>query len=264
MKWTSKDTKIATVMSIGAILLWNTFFQIRSGQRGIVFTFGKITSVANEGLRVKLPFIQTIEKISVRTQKREADAEAVSKNLQPVKTTITINYFLSPTDLKTLYETTGFDVDNKIIHGRIQESVKAICARYTAEELVIRRAEVKDEIAHSITSQLGEYYIVVPSGGIQVTNFNFSPAFNKAIEDKQIAEQQALKAANDLQRIKVEAEQKVAEAKGSAEAIRIQAEAIQRQGGKDYVQLKAVEKWNGELPHYFGSSGPMPFLDIKR
>jgi len=243
--------------------LFASFFTVTAGQRAIVFTFGEITQVRAEGLWMKMPFVQTIETVSVRAQRSDSDADAVSKNMQPVNTTVTLNWYLDPQEIKAIYSTVGVNVENKIIAGRVQETVKAIVAKFTAEELVTKRQIVKDEIAQKLTEQLREYNVIVSMDGVQITSFKFSDAFNKAIEEKQIAEQQALKASNDLERIKIEAEQKVAEAKGNAEAIRIQAEAIQRQGGKDYVSLKSVEKWDGKLPTYLGG-GSVPFIDIKR
>jgi regulator of protease activity HflC (stomatin/prohibitin superfamily) len=207
--------------------------------------------------------MQSISKVDIRTQKAEAPANAASKNMQTVSTVVTLNFHLDPGKLRQLYSTVGLDVESKIIAARIQETVKAVVARYTAEELLSQRDQVKTEISESLTKQLLEYNIVVDSGGVQITNFDFSRAFNESIEDKQVAEQKALTAKNNLDRIKVEVEQKVAQAQGEAEAIRIQAEAIKAQGGKEYVNLKAIEKWNGQLPNYFGGNGPIPFLDVK-
>ena len=96
---------------------------------------------------------------------------------------------------------------------------------------------------------------------IQITNFKFSPSFDHAIEEKQTAEQQALKAKNDLERIKVEAEQKITLARAEALTIQIQAQAIKEQGGTEYVQLKAIEKWNGQLPQV--TSGNTPLINLK-
>jgi len=245
------------------IVMLSGFFTIHAGQRSIVFTFGKITNVRTEGLWFKIPFAQTVEKVSIRTQRNDAMATAVSKNMQPVTTTVTLNYYLDPTRLKTIYETIGPNFEAKIIVGRVQETVKAVTAKYTAEELVTRRHIVKDEIANNLIEQLAEYNIIVSNGGILITDFQFSKAFNEAIEAKQIAEQMALKAENDLKRIEVEAAQKITEAKGNAEAIRIQSLAIQSQGGKEYVQLKAIEKWDGILPTYNGG-GAVPFIDISK
>jgi regulator of protease activity HflC (stomatin/prohibitin superfamily) len=248
---------------IGSILVSGSFYTVKAGEKAIVFTWGEITSVSHEGLHFKIPVMQTISKIDVRTQKAEAPAVAASKNMQTVSTVLTLNYHLDPNKLKELYSTVGMEVENKIIAARIQETVKAVVARYTAEELLSMREQIKNDISESLTKQLLEYHIIVGAGGVQITNFDFSRAFNESIEDKQVAEQKALTAKNNLERIKVEADQKVAQARGEAEAIRIQADAIRAQGGKEYVNLKAIEKWDGKLPVYTGGNGPMPFLEVK-
>jgi regulator of protease activity HflC (stomatin/prohibitin superfamily) len=248
---------------IGSILVSGSFYTVKAGEKALVFTWGKITSVTSEGLHFKVPVMQAISKVDVRTQKAEAPAAAASKNMQTVSTVLTLNYFLDPNKLGELYSTVGLDVESKIIAARIQETVKAVVARYTAEELLSLREQVRNEISESLTRQLLEYHIIVGAGGVQITSFDFSKSFNEAIEEKQVAEQKALTAQNNLERIKVEAEQKVAQARGEAESIRIQAEAIRAQGGKEYVNLKAIEKWDGKLPVYTGGNGPMPFLEVK-
>jgi regulator of protease activity HflC (stomatin/prohibitin superfamily) len=145
-----------------------------------------------------------------------------------------------------------------VIAPRIQEIVKAVIARFSAEELLVRRDVVKSEIANGLRQSLTQYNVVVED--IQITNFSFSQAFDEAIEAKQTAEQNALKAKNDLERIRVEAEQKIAMAQAEAEAIRIQAQAIKEQGGEAYVRMKAIEKWNGVLPQVSG--GATPFINL--
>jgi len=248
---------------IGSIVVSGAFYTVRAGERALVFTWGKITSVTSEGLHFKIPVMQTISKVDIRTQKAEAPAAAASKNMQTVSTVVTLNYHLDSDKLKELFSTVGLEVENKIISGRIQETLKAVVARYTAEELLTMREQVRNDISESLTKQLAEYNILVSAGGVQITSFDFSRAFNEAIEDKQVAEQKALTAKNNLERVKVEADQKIAQSRGEAESIRIQAEAIRAQGGKEYVSLKAVEKWDGKLPVYTGGNGPMPFLEIK-
>jgi regulator of protease activity HflC (stomatin/prohibitin superfamily) len=237
-------------------------YTVQSGERALVFTWGEVTSIKSEGLQFKMPIMQSVEKVDIRIQKVEAPADAASKDLQTVSTTVALNYSLDPSRLKELYSTVGLDVESRVIATRVQETVKAVAAKYTAEELITQREAVRQEIARSITSQLQEYHLTVAAGGVQITNFDFSKSFNDAIEEKQVAEQKALTAKNNLERIKVEAEQRISQARGEAEAIRIQAEAIKAQGGKEYVNLKAIEKWDGKLPQYTGS-GPIPFLDIK-
>ncbi|GHV14647.1 hypothetical protein AGMMS49938_11160 [Fibrobacterales bacterium] len=263
----SIGTKFLTVaiiaIVIGSIVVSGAFYTVRSGEKALVFTWGEITSVSDEGLHFKIPIMQTISKVDIRTQKAEAPAQAASKNMQIVSTVLTLNYHLDQVKLRELYSTVGLDVENKIIAARIQETVKAVVARYAAEELLTMREQVKNEISESLTRQLLDYNIIVDAGGVQITNFDFSKGFNEAIEDKQVAEQKALTAKNNLERIKVEADQKIAQARGEAESIRIQADAIRAQGGKDYVNLKSIEKWNGQLPTYMGGNAPIPFLDVR-
>ena len=262
----SKIVKTGFMLFVGLVLLiliTGSFYTVQSGEKALVFTWGKITNVTGEGLNFKIPVMQSILRVDIRTMKAEAPAIAASKNMQTVHTKVTVNYHLEPNQLQTIYSKVGLDVESKIIDSRIQEVVKAVTAKYTADELLAQRENVKSEISTLLTQQVAQYNIIVEQGGVQITNFEFSPAFVQAIEDKQIAEQNALKAKNDLDRIRVEADQQIAQARGNAEAIRIQADAIRAQGGKEYVQMKAIEKWNGVLPTYMGGNGPIPFIDVK-
>ena len=261
-----KTFKMAIGLTIAVLLICiiaSAVYTVKSGERALVFTWGKLTSVSGEGFHFKMPVAQEINIVDIRVQRTDAPAEAASKNMQSVKTVITVNYRLDAAKLIELYSTVGLDVENKVISSRVQEVVKAAVARYTADELLVKRETIKDEISESLTRQLAQYFIIVEFGGVQITNFSFSKEFDRAIEEKQVAEQKALTAKNDLERIKVEAEQQVAHAQGQAEAIRIQAEAIRAQGGKEFVQLKAIEKWDGELPTYMGANAPLPFIEVK-
>jgi regulator of protease activity HflC (stomatin/prohibitin superfamily) len=121
---------------------------------------------------------------------------------------------------------------------------------------------VKDAIKNDLAERLDSFSILVDD--FSIVNFDFSSEFNRAIEAKQVAEQNALKAKNDLDRIKIEAEQKIAAAQAEAEAIRIQAEAITQQGGRDYVQLQAIERWNGQLPAQMIPGATVPFIDLTK
>jgi regulator of protease activity HflC (stomatin/prohibitin superfamily) len=251
------------VISLCAALFAGAFYIVKSGEKALVLTWGKLTAVNGEGFHFKIPMAQEVNIVDIRVRKIDAPAEAASKNMQTVKTVITVNYRLDAEKLMQLYSTIGLDVESKVIASRVQEVVKAAVARYTADELLVKREIIKDEISISLTRQLSQYFIIVEAGGVQITNFSFSEEFDRAIEEKQIAEQKALTAKNDLERIKVEAEQQVAHAQGQAEAIRIQAEAIRAQGGKEFVQLKAIEKWNGQLPLYTGTNTVLPFIEAK-
>lgn len=245
---------------IGLSLFFGSFYTVNQGFRGIVYRFGSIQSVETDGLHFKYPFIDTVIHVDIRTMKAESPSEAGTRDLQKVHTTVALNYHLTPELVKDTASRIGLDaIESRVIDPRIQETVKAVVAKFSAEELLSKREEVKAAIELSLRAQLSNYNITMEA--LQITNFSFSPAFDGAIEAKQTAEQKALQAKNDLQRIEVEAQQKIAMAKAEAETIRIQAEAIKAQGGSEYVQMKAIEKWNGELPQVSG--GNTPFINLQ-
>jgi regulator of protease activity HflC (stomatin/prohibitin superfamily) len=135
-------------------------------------------------------------------------------------------------------------------------------AQFTAEELIQRRTEVKSQVQTMLNTRLRKNYLIVDA--VSITDFDFSAEFNTAIEAKQQAEQLALKAQRDLVRIKTEAEQKIAQAKAQAEALRLQKEQVTPQLielRRIEAQMAAIEKWNGVLPQYTGN-GPIPFLNV--
>jgi regulator of protease activity HflC (stomatin/prohibitin superfamily) len=142
----------------------------------------------------------------------------------------------------------------------VQESVKAATAQFTAQELIELRPKVKDEIRRHLAERLHARHIVADD--FSIVNFDFSDSYEQSVEAKQVAQQNALKAENDLRRIRVEAEQRIAQATAEAEAIRIQAEAIRSQGGSEYVQLQAIAKWDGHLPEQFVPGSAIPFLNL--
>jgi regulator of protease activity HflC (stomatin/prohibitin superfamily) len=243
---------------IGLMLFSGAFFTVGAGERALVLRFGQVQQIVGDGLHVKLPLVDDIIRVDIRTQKSHAPATAGTRDLQTVTTEVALNYHLQAASLKDTYTRFGLDIEEKVIAPRIQEIVKAVIARFSAEELLVRRDVVKSEIANGLRQSLSHYNVVVED--IQITNFSFSQAFDEAIEAKQTAEQNALKAKNDLERIRVEAEQKIAMAQAEAEAIRIQAQAIKEQGGEAYVRMKAIEKWDGVLPQVSG--GATPFINL--
>ncbi len=231
------------------------FVQVGSGERGVVTRFGAVQDkVLGEGLHFRIPVMEKVIKIDVKTQKVEVDAPSFSKDLQNVDTTIALNFHLDPTMVHRLWQELGAEYESRIIAPAIQESVKATTAKFTAADLVAERAKVKDEITHSLVDRLKTRYILVDD--FSIVNFDFSDAYEHAVEEKQVAQQQALKAENDLRRIQIEADQRVAQAKGEAEAIRIQSAALKE--NQDLIKLEAVKKWNGILPQYvMGNSIPL-------
>lgn len=248
------------IAAIALIFLPLSCYSVDSGERAIIKTWGNVSSVEDAGLHVKIPFVQDKDIVDVRTRKAHSPSAAASSDMQRVQTEVAINYHLDPNKLKEIYTNTGLGVEEVLIDPRIQEVVKAVVAKYQADKLLSQRESVKGEIESLLKSSLSPYHIIVE--GVQITDFKFSEQYDAAIEAKQTAEQQAQKAKNDLDRIKVEAEQKITLATAEAQTIKIQAEAVRAQGGKEYVQLKAIEKWDGKLPTYHGGNGPMPIISV--
>jgi len=239
------------------VLMLNPFVIVNAGERGVLLQFGSVQGVLDPGFHLRMPVVQNIEMIDVKIQKEQVEVDAASKDLQTIHATVALNYNVKPDSVGNLFQEVGIDYRNRIIDPAMQESVKAITAKYTAEELITKRASVKDEIKISLKDRLITNHIVVDD--FSIVNFDFSEEFNRAIESKQTAVQQALKAENDLRRIEIEAKQTIERAKAEAESIRIQAAALQQ--NQDLVKLKAVEKWNGALPYYM-MGNTVPFINV--
>ncbi len=245
------------VVVVLALMLISASFQvIGAGERGVLFS--KLSGVKDidlgEGLHFKIPFIEEIIPIDVKVQKSQTDARAASKDLQNVSSTIAVNFHIDPSRAQKVYQEIGLSFKERVIDPAVQEAVKSVTAHFTAEELITRRPEVKDEIKASLAERLKQFNIVVDE--FSIVNFDFSHEFNAAIEAKQTAEQSALKARRDLDRIKIEAEQRITQARAEAEGQRLQRETLT----PILLQLRAIEKWDGKLPQVSG--GATPFIDI--
>jgi len=153
---------------------------------------------------------------------------------------------LDPLKVPHIYKEFGLNVDEKVLGPGINEAFKSVTGHYTSEELVTKRDLVSQEILQHLITKMAPFNITVSN--ISLVNFGFSPDYQKAIEQKVIAVQQTAKAEQDLRRIEVEAKSRIAQAEGEAKAIAIQAQAIQSNGGANYVQLQWIEKWDGKLP----------------
>jgi len=240
------------VAAIVVIILLSTFWPfvaIGAGERGVVLNFGAFNgAVMTPGLHLRIPVIQTVVRYNVQTQKDEVDASAASKDLQEVTAKIAVNYHIEPDRVGDLHKNIGDGYRNRVVDPAIQEAIKAATAQYTAEELITKRVAVKDAMRTALNERLSREYITVEE--VSIVNFSFSESFNVSIEAKVTAEQDALAAKNKLEQVKYEAQQQIETAKAMAEAIRIQASAVNAQGGADYVKLQAIQKWDGKLPVY--------------
>lgn len=249
---------ISAFVLLIVLLAMSPFTVVNAGHRGIVTRFGTVSEkVLDEGFHWISPFDQ-VREVDVRTQRYEVLSSAASKDLQSVTATVVMNYNLKPDEVNTLYQAIGLNYGESIITPAIQEAVKASTAKYTAEELITKREEVKDVMVHILRERLGTNFITVSD--VSITNFEFSESFNAAIEAKVTAEQDALAAKNKLAQTEYEAQQTIVKAEAEAESIRIRAAALK--DNQDLVALEAVEKWNGILPEYMLGEA-VPFIDLK-
>lgn len=259
--------KVAVCSVIGLFILitiFSCFTTVKSGEVGLKVRFGKIQNVQiDEGFNLKVPYIEKIVKVNIKVQKSEVDTSAASKDLQDINTKIAVNYRVEGTKASSLYKTIGNDYDAKVLEPAIQESIKAVISKYTAEEVITKRSEVSILCMETLQEKVEKYGLIVDN--FNIINFSFSAEYSKAIEDKQVAEQQVLKAQQELEKTKIEAQQKIAQAQAEAEALRVQKQEITKELlelRKIEAQLKAIEKWNGQLPTYnLGDS--VPFIDLK-
>jgi len=275
--------KSLIVLAVLFFLLPSAFVIVDAGHVGVVKRLGAVQAdYLEEGFHLKTPFIDKITHIDVRLQTMRSSALSASKDLQTVKTVVTVQGSLEASLAPKMYQKVGGlpAINLTIIQPAIKESVKAITAKYTAEELVTKRSEVKIEIQKSIQSFIDTTLnnkkinngIIIAN--VAITDFDFSDEFNRAIEMKVKAEQEALQAKNEKIKRVTQAEAAAAEKKLSADAdayeitagSRARADAIEREaqalkGNPALIQLRLAEKWDGKLPRFNGSSA-VPFLNI--
>ena len=265
-------------------LVTGVFVIVESGHVGVVRTLGAVQPKAlGEGFHLKKPFMDKIEQIDIRLTAATAKAVSASKDLQTVKTQVTLQYSITGDLAPLIFQKIGkrATVSLALIEPAIQESVKAITAKYTAEQLVTKRAEVKVEIQEAINKfisvTLAEKEIspsALKIANVAITDFDFSDEFNRAIELKVKAEQEALQAKNEKIRRVTQAEAAAEEKKlaAGARAFEIEvaskarAEAIEREAkalrsNPQIIQLRVAEKWDGTLPRFSGG-GAVPFVDV--
>ena len=248
-----KTTKKLCAVGIGAALfllcIFGSFRVIGAGEIGIVTRVGEVNRVADSGLMLKWPFVESVIKMDTRIQKEQVKASAVTKDLQDVDASLALNYSINKETALKLYKEVGVNYVENIINPVLHESFKAGTAKYTAEGLITNRSEAKEEILAVIKERLNHYGIVVAD--LNIVNLDFSAAFNQAIEEKAIAQQQVEKAKQELEKTKVEAEQKVAAAQAEAEAQRLQQSTL-----TDLMIKKMwVDKWDGKLPEVSSDGG---------
>lgn len=233
---------VALLLAIVVFILGSIVI-VPVGNVAVMVRFQKTTgSVLDNGFHFK-PIVDTPVHMSIKTQLFKDDATAASKDLQDVKTSIAINYHLNKSKAQDVYQTIGHDYINIIANPIVQETIKEITANFNAEDMIVRRPEVKDAIATALTTRLQGRGIVTES--VNITNFEFSQTFTAAIEAKVVAAQNVLQAQNKLLQVQVEAQQAEAEAKGFAAA------AIARANGQAEANKIINESLTDKVLQYY-------------
>jgi regulator of protease activity HflC (stomatin/prohibitin superfamily) len=268
----------------GLIFLSGCWTTVPPGTIGVPVTFGQVGSESwNPGFHFKLPFVTSVVEMPTRLLKHAVDAPAASRDLQAVTAQVTVPFSLLPPAGPQVYQVLGSveALQASIIDPGVMESVKAVTALFTAEELVTEREAVKGKIEDQVRSYVRQALAqkrlpgAIEIGEVAITHFDFSPEFNTSIEQKVKAEQDALRAENEKKQKVTQAEAErdstkaVAdgeaysiEVRSKAEAAAIQRKADALRANANLVELNAVDKWDGKLPVYVTGGAPLPFISV--
>lgn len=252
MKNDSKKVAIIAVIIFGLLVVGlNSFQTIKSGEVGLKVRFGKIVNTKlDEGLNLKIPFIEKIVTVNIKVQKIELQTESSSKDLQNVGTDVAVNYRIESDKATHLYRTVGNNYEVTILDPAIKESIKAIIAKYTAAEVITERAAVSKNCMDELQNKVSKYGIVIDN--FNITNLTFSDEYSKAIEDKQVAEQR-------LEKAKLEAEAKIVEAEATKKANDLMKQSLT----DELIAKEFIAKWDGHLPQTYAGGDILKMFNIK-
>jgi regulator of protease activity HflC (stomatin/prohibitin superfamily) len=258
---------ILVILLILFIFFWGSFAIVPAGHRGVVLWWGSVEKrIMGEGLNFKVPITERVIKVDVRVQPHPfREIDAASKEYQMVKLTGMMNFHIDPSYVNDLYQKVGLDFANKVIDPAFNDFVKEVVPIYQITEILPKREDIRKKAMAKLGENLARYHIIVDD--IYFANIRFSPEYEKAVEAKQVAQQQVETQRQVLFQREIEAQQKVATAKGEAESILVVAqgqakanEALSRSISPILVQYKSIEKWNGILPQVSG--GGIPLIDL--
>ena len=251
------------IVVVAAVFAFSSFFIIAPGEVAVKTRLGGIVDSYSEGMHFKIPLVENITKFSIQIQRADIKTQAFSKDLQTMNSHLVVNHRIQKETVVSIFRNLGPNYVDNIVDPAVQEVFKAISARYSAERIISERNQLVEEINAEVKERLSKKEIVVTD--ISVTDLDFTDQFLKAVEDKQVAEQQPKMSEKLVEKAKRDAESQIAKSKGEAEALRMQREQVTPaliELRKVDAQLKAIEKWNGVLPGYVGAG--VPFISIEK
>mgnify|MGYP000882756267 FL=1 len=260
------------ILLLVLIVLGGSIVVVQTGESGVVLTFGKASEVVmDQGIHLKIPFVQKIITINNRIVKTEVTTEAFSKDLQTVSTVIAVNYHINKSSSAAIYTEVGLGYEDVLITPAINEVLKAVTAQYTAQQLVGTRGDVSIQLDESLNAKLNEYGIYVDD--LNIINWDFSEEYITAIEAKQVAEQNLIKTRTEQEQALViantEAQKQVIAAQAEADKIKLLAEAnaesnniITASLNDMLIRYETIQKWDGALPKVTDSAGTLISVDL--
>jgi len=243
------------------LLVTGCGFTSTSPGEAVVFSrFGAVDPTCYPaGFYLYNPLTTSVYHVDVKVQKFEVKADASSRDLQDVHTTIVVNFSLDGSKCHEVVKTVGTDFAARIILPAVEEVTKASTALFPVEKVIQERPKLKKEIEDGLKVRLAPYWITVQA--VSITNISFSHDFSRAIEQKQVEEQNVQRAEFVRQQAEKEGQRQLALAEGQAKANRLLQESLK--SSPEVLQMKALDKWDGKLPAYMGS-GSVPFIRLEQ
>ena len=249
---------LVVLLLVMFVVLFNPIAIVGVGERGVKVTLGKVSPESfTEGVHFVTPFISKIKNMDVKTQKNFMDTEVYTKDIQQARISYVINFNLQPQNAHKMYREVGVDYKENILMPVVEGTIKDVIGKWNAQDLVANRETATSDIIGKLQNQLDSKYINVT--GFQITEIKYSDVFERSIESKVTAEQEALKAKNKTVQVQEEAKQKVIAAEAEARSMSIRAQALAQ--NKSLVQYEAVQKWDGKLPEYMMGNS-IPFINM--
>ena len=249
---------ISILLLVSFLILCNPFVMVGPGERGIKIKLGQVEPESyGEGLHFIFPFIQKFKTMNVKTQKVTLNTAVYTKDIQQAKITYVVNFNVQPEFVNKLFQEVGVDYKNTILLPVVEGTIKDIIGKWNAQDLIANREIATNDILFKLQEQLKDNYLNITD--FQLVEINYSDVFERAIESKVTAEQEALKAKNKTVQVEEEAKQKVIAARAEAKSMAIRAQALSQ--NKSLVEYEAVQKWDGKMPQYMMGNS-VPFINI--
>ena len=237
--------------------LLSLFYIVNPGEVGVEILFGKVNNYSESGFHVKNPFASIVT-LNLRTQKYELNLEGASKDLQEIGVDIAINYRLDYEKISELYNKVGIDYEIKVINPAVLNLAKAGISQFPIADIIVKRSDLAATIYESLAARLKQYYIILET--VNLNNIKFSTEFTKAVTEKQVQEQGVQTAEYMRQQAEKNKQSTILAAEGEAEKQRL----LRANTSKEVIELKWIERWNGQLPQYIAGESSIPMINFNK